>query len=199
LSGSNRVSTDADADEDRALAVAFRYLKGSHAKDLVGTARALANLKKLPRYRSTRALGEAVGVSGEIVREFLSLLNLPGPVLEMFDARRLNSLEQGRRLAQLQRHRNEIVMEAAELMVGMTAHDARAMVDYLIRHPDAGPQAAAEAIEKSKSTKRREYHVVALVDEGSYHQLVAHSKKREQPIDELVTEIVLEWTQEHAR
>jgi hypothetical protein len=198
LSGLSRATSDQD-EVDHDLAVAFRYLKGPRKKDVVGTARALRRLADRPRYPTLAAVGEAVGVSGEIVREFIDVLNLPDTVLAMYERGVLNGLEQGRRLAQLQRSRKGIVEETAKLMVGMRALDARAMVDYLIRNPGATPVDASAAVEASKGTRRREFHVVAILDAEPFRLLAAAAAGRKMPVDELVTEIVTAWLRENAK
>lgn len=179
-------------DADEALAVAFANLKGSKDKDLLGTARALATLKALPEYRSNTRVGAAVGVSGEIVREFLTLLRFPPEVQERFATGDLG-LEHGRRLWQLGRHRSELVPEAAQKMVGMTAMDARHMVDQLIRYPATTVEEAARQVVAAKPIVEREYHVIALLDEQQYRSLVRAARSQSLPPDELVTQIVRDW------
>ena len=81
-------------DRNTALAVCFSNLKGSKNKDLLLTARALEYLKELPEFGSNQRVAEQVGVSGEIVRQFISLLDLPDSVQKFFQDRELG-LEQG--------------------------------------------------------------------------------------------------------
>ena len=136
-------------DKNEALAICFRNLKGSKSKDLLMTARALKYLRGLPEFSSNKRVGDGVGVSGEIVRQFIALLDLPTPVQSHLEQRTLG-LEHGRRLRQLQRTRPSIVEEVAEAMVSMTAMEARDLVEYLIRTPNASVQDGLRALEAAK-------------------------------------------------
>ena len=67
-------------DRAEALTICFRNLKGLKVKDLLLTAQALQYLKRQPEFGSNQRVGEAVGVSSEIVRQFIGLLDLPAYV-----------------------------------------------------------------------------------------------------------------------
>lgn len=179
-------------DEQEALAICFANLKGSRDKELLKTAEALRFLKGLPPYRSNRTLGHAVGVSGEIVREFLSLLDLPLEVRELLHANRLG-LEQGRRLVQLSRSRPRDITEAGRAMVDLTATDSRYLAEQLIKYADVGVSEAREKILGGKTVTRREFHVIARLDETDYRVLKAKAEQEGQPVDEVVTKIVQDW------
>lgn len=182
-------------DRQEALAISFANLKGPRDKDLVQTARALQSLKSLPEFGSNAAVGRAVGVSGEIVREFLSLLQLPRAVQELLETRQL-SLEQGRRLWQLGRARPDAVLQAAQAMVGLTAMDSRHLVDYLCKHRELSVSEAKERVLASKTVTRREFHIVARLGEEDYRELRRWARSQGQPVDELVTKVVLAWLRE---
>lgn len=177
---------------DEAMAICFANLKGPRDKDLLGTARALQYLKSLPEFGSNEKVGKAVGVSGEIVREFLVLLRLPDQVQRLLEQRQL-SLEQGRRLWQLGRRRPELLQGAAEAMTDLSVIDARHLVDHLLRHPELTVLEAKQAILGSKTLMEREYHVVALLPEAQYRLLETQSRRQQKATDELVTAIVQDW------
>ena len=123
-------------DRAEALTICFRNLKGSKVKDLLLTAQALGYLKGLPEFGSNHRVGEAVGVSGEIVRQFIGLLELPA-VVRSYIEQGVLGLEQGRRLGQLNKARSDVVEAAAAAMISMTAMEARDLADYLIREPES--------------------------------------------------------------
>lgn len=179
-------------DRQEALAISFANLKGPRDKQLIQTAKALDHLKSLPEYGSNAAVGRAVGVSGEIVREFVSLLQLPDEVQGLLESGELG-LEQGRRLVQLERVRPSVLREAAQAMVGLLSKDSRNLVEYLCNYRDVSVSEARERILGSKTVRRREFHLVARLPEQDYRQLKAWASRRRQPVDELVTEIVTAW------
>lgn len=179
--------------KEEALAICFANLKGSKDKDLLGTARALQYLKSFPEYKSNQKLGEAVGVSGETVSEFLTILRLPAEIQYLFEQRRLKSLEHGRRLWQLARTKPELLQETVEAISGMTAMDGRYLIDYIVRNPGVPVSEAKRTVMESKSVTKEEFHVIALLSDKEYRLLVNEARKREIPVDVLVTLIVRQW------
>ena len=182
-------------DKNDALAICFRNLKGSKSKDLLMTARALKYLRGLPEFSSNKRVGDGVGVSGEIVRQFIALLDLPTSVQSHFEQRTLG-LEHGRRLWQLQTTRPSIVDEAAEAMVSMTAMEARDLVEYLVRTPTASVQDGLRALEAAKPEISHEFHVVSVLDEEAYKSLESRARKQKVRVNELVSTIVNTWLEE---
>ena len=179
-----------------ALAVCFRNLKGSKSKDLLLTAQALQYLKGLPEFGSNQRVGEAVGVSGEIVRHFIGLLNLPPSVQSQLE-QGLLGLEQGRRLNQLNQVRPDVVEPAALTMTSMTAMDTRDLVEYLIREPEASIEDSLAALAEAKQIVKNEYHIDTVLDEPAYRMLAAHARHRNVRIPELTSTIVNRWLEEN--
>lgn len=177
---------------DEALAICFANLKGPRDKDLLQTARALQHLKRLPEYGSNAKVGEAVGVSGEMVREFLVLLSLPKEAQLLLDQRRL-SLDQGRRLWQLARKRPELVREAAEEMTTLNVLDSRHLVDYILRHPNVPVAEARARVLGEKTVTSREYHVIVILPEEDYKALQRRSRRRKVAPDALASEVIRGW------
>lgn len=173
---------------EQALAVALANLKGMHQKDLLRTARALEFIAQ--DLGSQKATAEATGVSREIVREFLSLLRLPSDVQDMLDSGELATLEQGRRLAQLARYRPREVTTAARSMIGLSAHDSRALAEYLIAHREVTPAEARSIITSSKDVVNKEFHVVAVLGEDEYRHLQRLARDRGLTADEVVSALV---------
>ena len=183
-------------DRNEALGICFRNLKGAKTKELLQTARSLRFLREFPEFKSNRQLGEALGVSGEIVRQFISLLDLPNSVQSYFERGTLG-LEQGRRLWQLNRTRPEIVEEVAQTIESKTAMESRHLIEYLIRTPAASVKDGVKALEGAKTTTIHEYHIDAILDEQAYRALDAQSRKRRIKVNELVSRIVNRWLEEN--
>jgi len=184
-------------DKEKALAICFTNLKGCKDKDLVGTAEALRFLKNLPEYRTNEKVGQAVGVSGEMVREFLAIFKLPEPIQSLFRQRQLKRLEQVRRLWQLARKEPSLLEDAAQAISTLSAWDGRDLIDLILRHPQMPIEEAKRAVLESKTVKEREFHVIAILKEEEYKKLAAESRKRKIAVDVLVTNIVTGWLQSH--
>ena len=179
-------------DKNEALAVCFRNLKGSKTKELLLTARALKYLKDFPEFGSNKSLGEALGVSGEIIRQFILLLELPNSIQTHLEQGKLG-LEQGRRLWQLSRSRPIIVNEAAQAMCSMTAMEARDLAEYLVRTPTASVQDGLEALDAAKPHITEEYHIDAILDVEAYRLLAVHAREKGIRVNDLVSMIVNSW------
>lgn len=177
--------------EEQALAICFTNLKGAKQKDILRTAKALQYLKRLPKYRTNDKVAAAVGVSREIVREFLTILQLPESVQPLFQ--RQLKLEHGRRLWQLSRKRHEAVEAAAIAMSDMNAMDARHLVDQLIRFPEMAVSDAKQSILTSKTVREDEYLLLTLLSEEQYKQLTRQASKRRVSPDKLATSIIADW------
>ncbi len=182
-------------DRNEALAICFRNLKGAKAKDLLSTAKALKYLRGFPEFRSNKRLGKEVGVSGEIVRQFIALLDLPTSV-QSYLAQGTLGLEQGRRLWQLSRTRPSLVEDAAQAMGSMTAMETRDLVEYLIRTPGASVQEGLKALEAAKPSVSHEYHVDAILDERAYRLLKAQAREQRVRVNDLVSMIIARWVAE---
>ena len=182
-------------DRNTALAICFSNLKGSKNKDLLLTARALEYLKELPEFRSNQRVGEQLGVSGEIVRQFISLLDLPSTIHQHLQDKKLG-LEHGRRLWQLNRARPSIVEDAASAMASMTAMDARDLVEYLIKNPSASVPEALDTLEEAKPVITEEHLVCALLSRPEFEALVVHAREKNSSEHDLVSSIVRQWLKE---
>ena len=181
-------------DEDEALAVAIANLKGSKAKALIPTARALRSLRD--RYPSNAAVGKRVGVSREIVREFLSLLELPEAIQQLLTEKRL-SLEHGKKFAQLNRRRPDLVPIVAHASTDLHAHEVRELVEVVLRDPDVPVNESLARLDASRSVHTREYHVVAILAEEEFRGLERAARRFNLAPHELTTKIVREGLAEH--
>lgn len=180
-------------DRDEALAICFLNLKGYKDKDLFLTAQALQYLKSLPEYGSNRKVGEAVGVSGEVVREFLTLFKLPQSIQKLFREGQLTRLEQSRRLWQLAKRRPAILEETAKAISDLSAWDSRHLIEHILRNPSLSVSQAKKTMLESKPIKEKEYHVIALLSEEDYKLVAEEARIRNVSVSNLVTTIVQYW------
>lgn len=174
------------------FAIAYANLKGPRDKDYIGTAKALQRLKSYPEYNTNEKLAKQLPVSGEMVRQFLSLLKLSEQIQRLFGPDGLK-LEHGRRLWQLTRKRPELQSEVAVAMADLNAHDSRDLVKYVLDHPTVPIDEATRSILESKTKVTREYHVIALLPESQYKSLARYARKQRVPVDVLVTSVVRDW------
>ncbi len=191
--------TEHERTPEQDIAVCIRNLKGSRHKELIETARALQRLRNLPEHRSNTSVGRVVGASGEIVREFLTLLLFPEDLQKRFEENRLG-LEHGRRLWQYTRAIRRCdcidwdrIRPVADVMETMTALDSRDLVLYLRDHPDTHPEQARTRVLESHTSVRPQYHVVVVLAEEDYDALLRAARRLGASLDGLATEVVTRW------
>ena len=178
--------------KEKALAICFAYLKGPKDKPIDQLVLALEHLRSLPEYSTNAKVGEAVGVSAETVREFLSIGKLPEDI-----RKQVKSLEHGRRLWQLARQRPSLLDEAAELLPYWQAHDFRHLVDYLVRNPNSTVEEAKHEIISSKTVVQHMFHVIAELEQPDYFALREAANRQQQNINDLVTTIIVDWLKQN--
>ena len=180
------------------LATGFANLKARRGhKDYLGTARALKRLKALPQYSTNQKLAQTFQVSREIIREFLVLLELPDEVQQLMDAGELK-LEHGLGLRKLMRKRPGVVVDAAQAMRGLRAHEARHLSDYVLKHPELDIVDAREVVLSSRPEITREFHDIAILSEARYREVAKRARRKEIPVSDLVSSIVISWLDEGA-
>jgi hypothetical protein len=158
----------------------------------MATARALQVYKSAPGYGSNAAVAKDFDVSPEIVREFLTLLDLPPEIQALIDQRKLN-LEHGRRLAQFRRARPDLIVQAAEMMLSLSAHDARDLIDHALRNPQLTLSAARDEVLASKTAIRDVFHIMTPLSAEDYAKLQRIAQQRGEHVTALVASIVEGW------
>lgn len=181
------------AERDRDLALLWRNLKGPRDKDLMATAEALQRRRADPEFPTLRALAKVANVAPETIRQFLAILKLPVSVQDRFRRGELRSLEKGYRLSRLQQRRKELVEPVAELMTRLSAHQSRALVDYLIRHANSDISGALEATGRARTRVETRVNIIAELSEDDYRALRKLARRHRVNEVELVTRVVRDW------
>ena len=159
---------------------------------MVEVACALAYLKSLPDHPSNRSVGDAVGVSAETVRQYISILALPVRILEHIEEGRLG-LDQGVRLVRTMRSRPEILEDLALAACSMTTMETRDLTEYLLRTPDASVSEGRRALRDARGLVVNEYHVISAIDAEAHRRIDEIATRRGTSVSRLVSEIVADW------
>jgi len=119
----------------------------NRAMDLVTLAGSLVALKG--EYGSIQAVARAVGISSEMVREFLHISDLSGPVKKAVRQRKIDSVDVAYRLSRLPRPVQDAL--AREIVARhMTSDDVRWIDRYLRDHPGVSVRDAVDRVLRSK-------------------------------------------------
>jgi hypothetical protein len=174
-------------DEQTALAIVFANTKRKkRTEDLVTVAEAFDRLVRL--YRSQRAVANKVGLSTEMVREFLKILSLPAEVKRLVRTRKIDRLDVAYKISVLPNPEEQI--KAARQSTGLLTDDLR---DVKRLMSSAG-MSAEESKKKVLESRLRGLHVFVMdFDDEEYKQLVSHARCMRMNAAEMVKHVVIEW------
>lgn len=174
-------------DEETALAIIFANTRRKkRTENLITVARAFECLVKL--YGSRNAVAKTVGLSTEMVREFLILLTLPKEVRDLFESRKIDSIDLGRELAVLGDKQKQIV--ASKMITNLPTKDVRD-IKRLIRSARLPIIESKKTVLESKP-KGLNIFIVDFGDE-MFKALIEQAKNAKIRPAELVKEIVSGW------
>jgi hypothetical protein len=177
---------------EEADALVWANVKGPKKKDYIGVAEALMFVKRLPGYKSNKAVAERYPISAEMVREFISLLQLPEEILDLYGHGEL-TLEHGRQLNRVRNQNPALLMEVASLIRNLQAHEARDVVVHMLRYPELTAQQAKEQAVAARQGPEHEYHVISIVTKDEYDRLQRAARASSEGVSELVTRVVRDW------
>lgn len=177
-------------DEETSLAVIFgNTRRKARQVDLVTLARSIEYLVEL--YGSTKKVGDAVGLSAEMVRELLVPLKLVPEVQRLVSERVIDRIDVARELSKFRDPEAQIA--GARLLAHLATDDLR----NIRRLARTLRLSIEEAKERVLDAKPEEMHIFVLdFDKKTYRWLLdaARAEGREPP--ELVRQIVMDWLQE---
>lgn len=180
-------------DEDIALAIVFSNTKRKKRKEnLLTIAKAFDYLVKL--YGSQKAAANKVGLSTEMIRQFLSVLKLPHEVQMLFSNRQIDSVDVAKELLALNDPTRQII--AAKTIADSLSKDVRD-IKRLVKANKATIEEAKNIVQNSKP---KGLHIFLLdFDDDTYRAIMEKAKILSIEPAELVREIVIDWLKQQAR
>lgn len=174
-------------DEETALSVLFANTKRKkRSVDLLTIAKSCEYLVNL--YGSKRAVAEKVGLSTEMIREFLTILKLPKEIQKLVSERKVDSIDVVKEISALKEPSKQI--EVAEAFINSPSKDARD-IKRLVKNTDISINDAKKII---LDTKPKGLHIFIMdFDDEMYKTIVKQAKLQRIKPAELVRAIVAEW------
>ncbi|MCJ7768222.1 hypothetical protein MUP79_07505 [Candidatus Bathyarchaeota archaeon] len=174
-------------DEVWALAVVFGNTRRKKRKEnLVNIGRAFEVLVEV--YNSQKAVTEKVGLSVEMIRQFLTVLKLPKEVQKLFRTREIDSVDTAKELYALRDTRKQIC--AARRVAGLVSKDVRD-VQRIVK---SGALSSAEATKAILAAKGKGLHVFMVdLDDEAYERLIREAMALQKKPAELARKIVIDW------
>lgn len=180
------------ADEETDLAILIANLKGTKKKDWFATASACR--RQLRRCQNSyKKVAKQVGVHQETIREVDSINDLPIKAQQIL-------LSDGKGLDKAYRISTKIEgakkqVEIAKVVTDLSAHDARKVIEYVVRNPELSIRRCKEKIMKAKTTVEKIFAVFVSLNESDFKKLKEKSRQLKIDVNDLAKTIVEEWIQ----
>lgn len=174
-------------DEDTALAIVFANTKRKKRKEnLLIIGKAFEYLVEL--YGSQNAVAKKIGLSPEMIRQFLAVLKLPKEVQKIFSKRQIDSVDVAKELLALKNPTKQVTV--AKAIVDSLSKDTRDIKRFVKR--------ANVPVEDAKRTvldaKPKGLHIFMVdFDDKAYRAIIEQAKELKIKPAELVREIVVDW------
>lgn len=174
-------------DEATALATALSNTRRKkRPDDLVTVSNAMKYLEGL--YKSQEAIATKLGLSVEMVRQFLTVLKLPKTVQALFASRRIDSVDIAKELAALgNKKRQESAARAITNSPSKDVRDIKRLIKMGHFHVKDAKKAVLEAKPESLNI------FVLDFDDDTLRKLVKQARARKMKPAELVRDIVIKW------
>ncbi len=179
-------------DEDTALSVLFSNTKRKKRNDdLLSIAKAFDYLVEL--YGSQQAVAKKIGLSSEMIRQFLNVLKLPKEIQKIVSERKIDSVDIVKEIAAIKNPQKQI--SAANTIINSSSKDARD-IKRLIKAFNLSVEDAKKTVMEAKP--KGVHFFIMDFDDKTYKLILRHSKKMKIQPPELVREIVMEWLKQKA-
>jgi len=182
-----------ELDEETALSVLFSNTKRKkRSTDLLTIAKSCQFLVKL--YGSQQAVADRVGISAEMIREFLTTLKLPLEVQKLVSERKIDRVDVVREISTLKDTAKQIA--AAEALIHTASKEIRD-VKRLVKEAGVSVQDAKRVISEAKPQGLHIF-VVDFTDE-TYREIAVQAKGLKTTPAELIREIVTDWLRQKTK
>jgi hypothetical protein len=178
-----------ESDENAALAIVLSNTKRKNRTlDIITIAKSFKKLEG--GYGSRKAVAEKIGISTEMIRQFMSALTLEPDVQHMISARKIDSVDVVSELSKIKK--SEAQKLAAIEIQNINSKDARDIL-RLMRESKVSFEIAKEEIAKIKDSKKFDDMHVFVIDFNNDERtkiLEIATRKKVKPAD-LIKQIVL--------
>lgn len=176
-------------DEETALAILFANTKRKkRTDDLLTIAKACEYLINLSKYGSQKAVAKTIGISSEMIRQFLSALKLPDEVRELVSERKIDSVDVVKEIAAIKDPLEQIAV--AHAFVNSLSKDARD-IKRLVKNISFPVEEAKKMV---LDAKPKGLHIFVMdFDDEMYQAILTHAKISKVKPVELVRKIVMDW------
>lgn len=176
--------------EEKTLAILYSDLGGRKKKihDWIYIAEKCKELTDY--YGSYKEVAKKVGCTPELIRSILKLLELPNKVKKLIKERKI-LYDVGQRIARIKD--TKLQTKVGEAVVDLNAHDARALIQYAKRFPNASLKDYKRRLMSSQKKIEKINVVIVPFKEETFKILKQFSEKNKTSPEKLILKIVNRW------
>jgi len=180
--------------EEKILANLYLNLKGKKKKK-DNWIEIAYNCKQLTdHYGSAKEVAEKLGVHYEIIRSILKLLTLPEEVKQLIRSNEI-LFDVGQRIARMKNEETQI--KVARVVVGLSNHDAREVIQYAKKYPNASLEDFKKRVIDSKNKIEKINLAIIPFKEETYNLLKEIGEMDKLSPEKLILKIVNQWLENH--
>ena len=176
-------------DENDTLANLYLNLKGKKKKtdDWITIAKNCQKLEK--KYKSQKVLAEKLGVSYQLIRSILSLLELPEEIQNLIKDKKI-LFDAAQRINTIDTKKKQI--EVAKTIAGLPSHKQREIILYAKRFKLTDLKKFKKRITIPRQTEKIHVAIIPLKPE-IHKKLQKECKKKKSTIQQTIVEIIDRW------
>jgi len=182
-------------DEETALSILFANTKRKkRIDDLLTIAEACQYLVNLRKYGSQQAVAKKVGLSAEMIRQFLAVLKLPKEIQKLVSERKIDSVDIVKEIAAIKDPPKQVAV--AHAFVNSLSKDVRD-IKRLIKEANLSIEDAKRTV---LNAKPKGLHIFIMdFDDEIYRAIKRYSRTMKMKPPELVRKIVMDWLKKKSR
>lgn len=174
--------------EEELIATLYANFNGKRKKinDWIYIAEKVQQLSKF--YGSYQELANKLGVSNELIRETLKLLELPEEVKQLVKEDKLKH-EVAWRITGVKSKQDQI--KIAKAVIGLDTHQARTLVRLFRNNPSIDLTASSERFKKSKQTIEKINLAIIPIKHSDYYDLKIEASKHGLNTEKYISEVII--------
>ncbi len=180
-------------EEDDLFANLYLNLKGKKKKrdDWITIAQNCQKLEK--RYKSQKILAEKLGVSYQLIRSILSLLDLPKEVKLLIKDKKI-LFDAAQRINTIEGEKKQI--EVARTIADLPSHKQREIIQHAKNFKNSNLSGFKKRV--IKPLKKEKIHVAIIPLKDTIHsKLQKESKRKKSTIQQILLEIISNWSEKN--
>lgn len=173
--------------EEELLAILYSNFsgKGKQKNDWIFIADKLNELNSI--YNSEEKIAKNLGLSREMVRSTIKLLELPEEVKQLIRSNKITQ-DLGWRLLAIKEKKT--IIEVAKSIIGLSAHDARDMIRFAKNNPDIPIKNQIERLKQAKAKEGKLNIFITTLSDADYGKLQKIAKEKGLKANELIVELI---------